>query len=693
MSKQTISLVDFGFARPRGALAHNEEEVVTLATEIGYPIAIKIVSPEILHKTEVGGVELNIATEEAARAAYRRVRQSAASTVPLALIEGVWVEQMIPGGIEVIIGLKKDPQFGPVIMFGLGGIFTELLNDVAFRLLPIDREDGAAMIASIKGARILDGYRGRPPVDKEMLIDLLMQASSLAQVHDEDFDSIDLNPIAVWENDHRVLDFAIVMPEAAEAASAGTEQAEAGSSYAPLRKANTAHLDTFFTARSVAVIGASGKPGKIGNAVLDSLAAHEYKGKVFPVNPGQNEIMGLRAYPSLSDIPDPVEVVVCTVDLALVPELIRECAAKGVHNLVVVSGGGKELGGDRAEIEAEVGRLATELDVRVIGPNCIGTFDGYTRMDTFFQPRSRMTRPPAGNVAMMSQSGTVGIAFLEDMAACGVSKFISYGNRADVNEADLLTYLAEDPATDVIAMYVEGLLDGRGFLQAARRAAARKPVVIFKSGRTAAAGRAALSHTGFLAGSYKVAEGAFHQAGLITVDSYEELVAITKALAMQPRAAGPRVAMIGNGIGTSVQALDIFSSRGLRLAELSSETIERLTEAYPSFYVVSNPVDVTGSGSSTDYEIGIRALLDDPGVDIVMPWLVFQDVPLNEDIPEKLGALCRSASKPILCGSTGGEFTHRMSLAIEARGVPVFRSVGDWTAAARGSSYDAVLRP
>jgi 3-hydroxypropionyl-CoA synthetase (ADP-forming) len=394
--------------------------------------------------------------------------------------------------------------------------------------------------------------------------------------------------------------------------------------------------------------------------------------------------LGLPAFASLAAIPEPVDLVVCTVDLALVPDLMRECATRGVHNLVVVSGGGKELGGDRAAMEAEVSRLARELDVRVIGPNCIGTFDGYSRLDTFFQPNSRMTRPPAGNVAMMSQSGTVGIAFLEDMQACGVSKFVSYGNRADVNEADLLTYLANDPGTRVIVLYVEGLLDGKGFFEAAQRAAASKPVVIFKSGRTASAARAALSHTGFLAGSYKVAQGAFCQAGLISVDSYDELVAVTKALAMQPPADGLNVAMIGNGIGTSVQALDIMGAKGLRLAELSTRTLSALSQAYPSFYIVANPVDVTGSGSSADYETGIRALLADPGVDVIMPWLVFQDVPLNDDIPEKLGELNRMATKPILCGTTGGRFTRQMADAIEANGVPVFHSVADWVAAARG---------
>jgi 3-hydroxypropionyl-CoA synthetase (ADP-forming) len=685
------SLSDYGFARPKWSLAHNEEEVVTQAAEIGYPVALKIVSPEIIHKTDVGGVELGVASEQAARAAYRQIRQNAARKVPLAPIEGVRVEKMIAGGIEVIVGLKQDPQFGPVVMFGLGGIFAELLDDVSFRVLPIDRSDALQMIHEVKGAKVLQGYRGRPPVKEDMLVDLLMQTQRLALLLGDDLESVDLNPIAVWEDQHRVLDATFVTVSDIETLSSAitrggdrTESEPSIGAEVVRRPADVSHLSTFFDAHSVALIGASATPGKIGYAVLDSLAKHEYEGKVYPVNPGRDEILGLKTYPSLSAIADPVDLVICTVDLALVPDLIRECASSGVNNLVVVSGGGKELGGDRAAIEAEIGRLARDLGVRVIGPNCIGAFDGHTRLDTFFQPRERMTRPPAGNVAMMSQSGTIGIAFLEDMQPCGISKFVSYGNRADVNEADLLTHLAEDPKTEVIALYVEGLLDGTGFLEAARRAAARKPVVIFKSGRNATSAKAALTHTGFLAGSYKVAEGAFLQAGLVTVDSYEELVSVTKTLAMQPRASGPRVAMIGNGIGTTVQALDILSDNGLRLAQLSPATVDKLTQAYPSFYIVANPIDVTGSGSSTDYRIGIEALIEDPGVDIVMPWMVFQDVPLNDDIPEVLADLSRRSAKPILCGTIGGTYAQRMAAAIESAGVPVLRSVRDWVAAARG---------
>jgi 3-hydroxypropionyl-CoA synthetase (ADP-forming) len=398
--------------------------------------------------------------------------------------------------------------------------------------------------------------------------------------------------------------------------------------------------------------------------------------------------MGLSAYPNLASTPADTDLVVAVVDLYLIPELIEETAAKGVYNLVIVSGGGKELGGERKELESRIKERASQLGVRVIGPNCIGVFDGKSRLDTFFQVHERMLRPPAGKVAMITQSGTVGCAFLEE-ATFGVSKFVSYGNRVDVDEADLLAYLAQDPDTAVIACYVEGFDQGRKFLETARQVTKEKPVVIFKAGQSQQGARASISHTGFFGGSHKVCQGAFKQAGLIEVDSMEELLAAAKALALQPEAQGPRIAMISNGAGTMVQAIDLLEDYDLIMSDLSSQTVEKLTEVYPPYYLVQNPVDVTGSATSRDYRMGIEALIADPHIDLIMPWFVFQDTPLDEGIVEALADLSRTSSKPILCGAMGGPYTKEMSKAIEARGIPLFGGVRQWLAAARALSHQA----
>jgi len=663
---------EYGFEVPQSGLARTANEAATIATRLGFPVALKVASAQILHKTDVGGVELNLNSAGAVREAFERIVTAITAARPDATLDGVEVQEMVTRGTEVIIGLLDDPQFGPVVMFGLGGVFTEVLQDVSFRVLPIERADALEMIRETRGHQILQGYRGQPSVSEDMLVDLLLKASRMGMELAGRLESVDFNPIVVWEDQHRVLDAKVIWHKQPRVVPQAVP-------------ANSQHIEAFFKARSVALVGASTTTGKVGNAVLDSLLKYDYQGRVFPVNPTRDEVMGAKAYPTLSAIPEPVDLVVGAVDLSLMPDLIRECAAKGVHNLVIVSGGGKELGGERAQIEAEIRSLLKASDVRVIGPNCIGVFDGHSRLDTFFQVHERMVRPKAGRVAMLTQSGTVGGAFLEDAADLGVSKFVSYGNRTDVDEGDLLAYLADDPETDLIAMYVEGLEEGRKFLQAARQAARKKPIIIFKVGRTARAARASMSHTGFFGGSYGVARGAFRQAGLIAVDSYEELFAVTKALAMQPRAAGPRVAMISNGAGTMVQGIDLLGDYGLEIPELSPASLLKLRQAYPSFYVVQNPIDVTGSGTSTDYETGIETLLQDPQIDIVMPWFVFQDTPLAEDIVWKLGRLTGTYHKPILIGAMGGPYTDKMSRAIESQGIPVFHSVREWVAGAGGT--------
>ena len=663
-----------GFLAPRSGIATDADQAASLASQIGFPVALKIVSPDILHKTDVGGVELGLDSARKVSRAFERIMTRVERAKPQTRLEGILVEEMVEEGVEIIIGLNYDAQFGPVVMFGLGGIFTEILNDVSFRVLPITADDAREMIHEIQGRRLLEGYRGQPPVSDDLLVDLLLKASRLGLDLAERLDSVDLNPIVVWGDEHRVLDFKLLLrPEARER---------------PSVEPNTAHLETFFKAKAVALVGASSTPGKIGNAVLDSLTQHEYQGQVYPVNPGRAEVMGLPAYPDLASAPDDTELVVAVVDLFLVPALIEEAAVKGVHNLVVVSGGGKELGGERQELETRIRELAGRHQVRVIGPNCIGVFDGVTRLDTFFQVQDRMVRPPEGRVAMITQSGTVGAAFLE-AASFGVSKFVSYGNRVDVDEADLLAYLAQDPDTSVIACYVEGFERGRKFLETARQVTRHKPVVIFKAGRSQRGARASLSHTGFFGGSHKVSQGALRQAGVIDVDSMEELLAASKALAMQPEAQGPRLAMISNGAGSMVQAMDLMEGSSLSMPDLSAETVEKLEAAYPGYYVVQNPVDVTGSATGEDYRVGIEALIQDPNIDIVMPWFVFQDTPLDEGIVDALAELSDTSPKPILCGAMGGPYTGRMGKAIEARGVPLFYGVREWLIAARALSYRA----
>jgi len=661
---------NYGLVSAKSFLAGDKYEAADLSKKLGFPVALKIESPDILHKTDTGGVKLNLYSEKEVRKAFDDIMLSVKKSRPGAIIKGIIVQEMFRDCFEVIIGYKFDKAFGPTIMFGMGGIFAEVFRDVVFRALPVSREDVSSMIDEPKFSDIiLNGYRSAVPVSREMLSDIIFKTGKMAYEHFEDLDSFDMNPVVLKGDEHRVVDFKYVRSSQKNCL---TDE-----------KPYTKYLERFFDAQSVAVIGASGSSrDKLGNYILDSLISYDYKGRVYPVNPKSKMIMGLRAYPSLSDIPDNVDLAVVSVPLSAVPDILEQCREKDIHNIVIISGGGKEAGS--VKLEKSIKDTAHKYDIRIIGCNCIGVFDAYSRLDTFFQVNDVMSRPRAGSVSMMTQSGTVGAGFIELMENAGMSKFASYGNRIDVDEADLLKFYGNDPRTKVIAIYVEGFDKGRKFYNTAKKVSKKKPVVIFKSGRSARSSDLSISHTGFLSGTYNLSRGIFNQAGLISVDSFEELVAASKALAMQKRAKGNRVMAVTDGAGTVIQAVDRMEKKKiLKMAELTEKSKRYLKEKLPAYAIIKNPIDLTGSGTDKDYEISIRTAMEDPGVDIIMLWFLFQDTPVSRNISRNLSICCKNPIKPIVIGATGGEYTGYMSNLIErAAGIPVFSSVSDWVTAA-----------
>ena len=663
-------LTEYGVKVPKYALVKSADEAEKKAREVGFPLVAKIVSPQILHKTDVNGVKVSLNSEAAVKETFNDMHGRLSKQYN---VKGVLLEKMAAPGAELIVGLQNDPQFGPIIMVGIGGIYTEVFKDVTFRVLPITKEDAVSMMEDLKGKQILKGFRGAPSVSMDALANALVSIGNLGTDMAPYYESIDFNPVIFYEKDYVVVDAKILLKDNPDLQVISKAQPD------------SEFMDLFFNAKSVALVGASPEAGKIGNSVLESLVKHEYKGKVYPVNAkGYPEIMGIKAYKSLEDIPDKVDIAVVTVDLKFVPDLLKAASKKGIHNFVVISGGGKELGGERAAIEAQVKELSKQLRIRIIGPNCIGMFNGANRLDCAFQGHARMVRPKNGDVAFLSQSGTVGIAFMESSDSFGMSKMISYGNRSDVDEADMIWYLSEDPQTKVIGLYVEGLGDGRKFMNTAKRVIKErsKPIVVFKNGRSARGAKQAVSHTGSLGGSYGVVKGAFDQAGIISVDNYEELTAALKALTWQPVPSGGRVAMVTNGAGPIIAAIDNFERLGLQVAELSDQSKKSFKDHYPPTYVIGNPCDITGSANADDYRFAIQTFIDDPSVDIVMPWFVFQDDPLEETIVDVLASFQKQRKKPILVGAMGGPFTKKISQRIEDANVPVYHSVAEWVTAA-----------
>jgi len=668
-------LKKYGIKVPGYALVNSTKEATKVARKLGYPLVMKVVSPQILHKTDVGGVKVGLQNEKEVKRAFNDMYKRLSKKKGVQL-KGILLEKMVPQGVELIVGLQNDPQFGPVIMVGLGGVLTEIFKDVAFRMLPITVADAKSMLQELKGAKILQGFRGSKPIDQNMLAKALVQIGKLGVDNAGYFDSIDFNPIVVYPKSYYVVDAKILLRKEFKQNAISTAQP------------NADFMEKFFTPESVALVGASATPGKIGNSVLDSMAKHDYKGKVYPINPKADEILGIKCYPSLEAIQDPIDLVVVCVDLSVTPPVLEACAKKDIHSVVIVSGGGKELGGERAVMEAEIKRLSEQHKIRIIGPNCIGMFNAANRLDCAFQGQARMVRARLGDVAFLSQSGTMGISFLETADSFGLSKMVSYGNRSDVDEADMIWYLASDPQTKVITLYVEGFGDGRKFIETAKRVMVEKhkPVVMWKSGRTALGAKQAASHTGSLGGSNAIIMGAFKQAGIISVDSYQELAGVVKALSWQPAAKGNRAGLVSNGAGPMIGAIDHFERFGLEVAKVTEATLGEMKAHYPPTYVLGsgNPVDVTGGANADDYRYAIQKFMDDPNVDIIMPWFVFQDDPLEETIIDYLGEFSRQGKKPILVGGNGGPYTQRVSALIEKHKVPVYDDIRTWVAAAAG---------
>jgi len=441
------------------------------------------------------------------------------------------------------------------------------------------------------------------------------------------------------------------------------------------------NLDFLFYPESVAVIGASNKEGKIGNAIMKNLINFGFKGKIHPVNVKEEKILGIKAYKSVLEIPDNVDVAVISIPGKFVPQILEECGQKGVKGVVVISAGFKEAG--NVELEEKLLGVARKWNIRIVGPNCLGITNIENGFDCTFNPPERQARPEFGGIAFMSQSGAFGAAILDWAARHGVgmSKFISLGNMADLDESDFMEYLKDDKATRVITAYLEGVKDGRKFLEVARNATKKKPVVILKSGRTEAGAKAAASHTGSLAGSYTIYQAAFEQTGVLEARSMRQLFNYAKALTMQKPAKGDRVAIVTNGGGAGVMMSDGVLEVGLKMADLSEETKEKFAKAIvegklPAHMSYKNPIDIIGDAPSSRYEVAMRYALEDENVDVLAVIALFQSPALDDGIVEAVGRM-QEYGKPVVFIAPGGAYPEKMARRIEKTGVPVFETVED----------------
>ena len=432
-----------------------------------------------------------------------------------------------------------------------------------------------------------------------------------------------------------------------------------------------------FSPRGVAVVGASRRPGKVGYMVTYNLK-NSYKGPIYPVNPHASSILGLKAYASVLDVPDPVELAIIVVPAHQVPGVMEQVGRRGIPVAIVISAGFREIGEEGALLEKRVVDIARKYGVRILGPNCLGVYSPSTGINTMFLDPEKQSLPGNGPIAFISQSGALGAALL-DVAALrglGMSKFISIGNRADIDEADLLVYLKEDPHTRVIALYVEGVEDGSVFRKALEDTTPVKPVVVLKAGKTSAGARAAASHTGSLAGSYQIYNSVFKQTGAIEVLHTEELFDVAQALALQPPMRGDRVAIITVGGGSGVMATDWLSELGFEVPMFSKETQEKLRKILLPIASPRNPVDITGSGTEDHMAESTRIAVESGEVDGIFLIPYFNIATMTErlaDLMEPIAQRAREAGIPIVASVTGGQKSWRIAKLFEAKtGIPVY---------------------
>lgn len=619
-------------------LVHDETEAAAAATRLGFPLVLKICSDAVPHKTDRGGVILDIRDAEALRQAVREM-QKRFPDIPCALL----VQKMAKPGTELILGAKRDPVFGPVILVGIGGVFTEIFRDSAIDLAPVDDKAAQTMLRRLKGAPLLQGYRSQAPLDIAAIASAVAALSRLISER-PDLLEIDVNPLIAYPDGVVAVD-ALVRLDGVPAAVSR-------------KRPDPATAAPFFQPSSMAVIGASRTPGKGGNIILRNLQKAGFKGALYPINPTCKEILGLPAYARVRDVPGPVDLAMIVIPKTAVPEAIEDCAARGVANIILSTGGYSDMGEEGAKEQKIIIDQARQAGIRVMGPNSIGTLNPAAGMATSIVGLDPI-KP--GGVSIIGQSGVFSSGWarwISDTRPFGLAKVACIGNKGDINESDLLEYLTGDDQSTTIGMYLEGIIDGKRFIRAAAAASRRKPVVVMKAGRSEAGAMAVASHTGSLAGSDAVFDAVCRLAGLVRVHNSEAFFDTLSAFEKLPLPRGNRLGVLSiTGMGC-VAATDAAEEYGIELPALEPETLSGLSEVMPAWAPVRNPIDTWSAiekhGSKKATSHIARCLMDQKDVDALLITFVLMPESMF-DIAEAFADLFRRhPEKPVFASYYGG---------------------------------------
>lgn len=651
----------YGIPVPKEGLAKSAGEAATVAGGIGFPVVMKIVSPDILHKTEAGGVVVGVKAAAEAEQAYDAIIASARRYKADARIDGVQVQKMLPGGTEVIVGAITDGSFGKLVAFGLGGVLVEVLKDITFRLAPASKAEALSMLDGIKAHELLQGARGGDPVNREALAEVIVKVSQLVSDFPEIVE-LDLNPVFATKSDAVAADVRVVVDFDYKPRPAPRSNEEI-----------VAAMSRIMQPKAVAVIGASAEDGKIGNSVMKNLINGGYKGEIYPIHPKAPDILGYKAYKSVKDVPGVIDVAVFAIPAKFVATALAECGEKKIPGAVLIPSGFAEAG--HPELQAEIVEVGRKGNVRLMGPNIYGFYYTPANLCATFCTAYDVR----GHAALSSQSGGIGMAIIgfSRSAKMGVSAIVGLGNKADIDEDDLLAFFEKDPNTNLIAQHCEDLKDGRAFAEAAKRVSKKKPVVVLKAGRTAAGAKAASSHTGALAGNDKIYEDVLNQSGVIRARSLRQLLEFARGVPVLPTPKGENVLIITGAGGSGVLLSDSVVDNGLSLMTMPPDLDAAFRKFIPPFGAAGNPVDITGGEPPITYVNTVKLGLSDDRIHalilgywhtIVTPPMVFA----RNMVEVKKEMEAKGFVKPIVASLAGDVEVEEAAEYLYENGIPAY---------------------
>ncbi|HVL71904.1 MAG TPA: acetate--CoA ligase family protein [Beijerinckiaceae bacterium] len=666
----------YGIPVPKEGVANSADEAARLAQDMGLPVVLKIVSPDILHKTEAGGVLVGLKSADEVRQGYETILSNARKYKADAKIDGVQVQQMLKGGQEVIVGAVTDGSFGKLVAFGLGGVLVEVLKDITFRLAPCTRDEALSMLDGIQAAEMLKGVRGGEAVNRDALADLIVKVSQLVADFPE-ISELDLNPVFATAKDATAADVRIVVDFEPH------EQR-----HRPAQDEIVKAMNRIMRPKTLAVIGASAEDGKIGNSVMKNLINGGYKGQIYPIHPKADEILGYKAYRSVKDVPGDIDVAVFAIPAKFVAQALTECGEKGIAGAVLIPSGFAETGNH--EGQKEIQEIGRKYNIRLMGPNIYGFYYTWENLCATFCTAYDVK----GHAALSSQSGGIGMAIIgfSRSAKMGVSAIVGLGNKSDVDEDDLLAFFEQDDNTHVIAQHCEDLKDGRAFAEMAKRVSKKKPVIVLKAGRTSAGAKAASSHTGALAGNDKIYEDVFQQSGVIRARSLRQLLEFARGVPVLPTPKGENVVIITGAGGSGVLLSDAVVDNGLSLMSFPKDLDEAFKAFIPPFGASGNPVDITGGEPPKTYQNTVRLGLEDDRIHalilgywhtIVTPPMVFAR--LMAEVVEEMRA--KGKVKPVVASLAGDVEVEEAAQYLYDHGIPAYAYSTELPVEVLGAKY------